>query len=421
MGEVWEARHLELAAPVAIKFAVERRIGDKSFLARFQREACALARLRYPNIVQVFDIGTYAGFPFLVMELLVGETLKSKLERESRLTISDSAQIVTQVARALTIIHSSGMVHRDVTPANLFLTEQSPELPEIHIKLLDFGIVKDVTTDARVTVSGVAVGSPAYMSPEQARAERVDKRSDLWSLGALAFRAITGGDPFTGSCVTDVLFAICTGEIPSVGPRFAPHTAKLDAFFARAMARNPDHRFGNAADLAASFRKIAVAVDQSLADDVSVSSSRPAFAGLERVGVTIDTDPNSSRPAMGVRRVSGIRRIQLLLWVLSLLGVGVAAGYSLAINRQDKSITNVRAEPDPPQIVEAPTMPTPMPNPKVSAELVAGNPTPSSQMTQDQRGTAVLPTNKRGTTNTLPSPRPSNDAVDPVFGLPIQK
>lgn len=241
MGEVWQARHLELDAAVAVKLAVPGGDDPARFRERFRREARALAQHRSADLVQLYDVGEHDGLPFLVMELLQGESLKARFARATKLPAAELLKVVRCIGRALTVIHGAGLVHRDVTPANIFLLDSKSGAPA---KLLDLGIVKPMATESQTTTTGTVIGSPAYMSPEQARAEAVDARSDLWSLAAVVFRAISGRDVFEGRSVTDVLVSVCTAEIPAITGTDADRA--LDAFFERAFARNPARRFASA-------------------------------------------------------------------------------------------------------------------------------------------------------------------------------
>ena len=245
MGAVWSARHLALDAPVALKFMSPQIAGSGSARARFAREARAVARLRGPHVVQVLDHGVDRDIPYIVMELLEGEHLGDRLRRERRLSLPVAAAIAAQAACALGRAHRAGIVHRDLKPANIFLGREGDETT---VTLLDFGIHKVMIPEAaEATGSEVLMGSPQYMSPEQARGSRgVDHRADLWSLGAILYRAVTGVPAFDGVSAVDVIVQICTGAVP-VASRAAPDLPPdLDAFFVRAMARDPDERFATA-------------------------------------------------------------------------------------------------------------------------------------------------------------------------------
>jgi serine/threonine protein kinase len=252
MGAVWVARHLQLDEPVAVKFmrATVPELADAR--GRFAREARAAARLRGPHVVEVLDHGVDGDVPYIVMELLEGEHLGERLRRERRLSLGAAASIAAQVSKALGRAHQAGIVHRDLKPANVFLARLDGE--EI-VKILDFGIHKTLYgKGSEVTGTDVLMGSPQYMSPEQARGSRsVDHRADLWSLGAILYRAVTGTPAFDGVSAVDVIVHICTGPLP-VASRAAPDLPSgIDAFFLRALAREPERRFSSAREMTDAF------------------------------------------------------------------------------------------------------------------------------------------------------------------------
>jgi serine/threonine-protein kinase len=261
MGAVWVARHLQLDAPVALKFMSPALPDSAAARARFAREARAAARLRGPHVVQVLDHGVDGDIPYIVMELLEGEHLGERLKRERRLSLCATADIATQVGKALGRAHRAGIVHRDLKPANVFLGQLDDE---VIVKLLDFGIHKVIgPRDAETTGSDVLMGSPQYMSPEQARGSKnVDHRADLWSLGAILYRALTGVPAFDGVSAVDVIVQICTSAVP-VASRAAPDLPPdLDAFFFRALARDPDRRFASALEMTDAFRALVSRVER---------------------------------------------------------------------------------------------------------------------------------------------------------------
>lgn len=197
MGSIWVARHLQLDVDVAIKF-MDPEVADSPVArARFEREARASAQLQYVHIVHVYDFGFEGYTPYLVMELLRGESLEDRLQREGRLSIQVLAPIVLQVTKGLRKAHEAGFVHRDLKPGNVFIAKSEDE--EL-IKLVDFGIAKKTGGPIDgATGKGELIGSPHYMSPEQFQDPgNIDGRSDLWALGVIVFRALTGEFPFPG-------------------------------------------------------------------------------------------------------------------------------------------------------------------------------------------------------------------------------
>jgi eukaryotic-like serine/threonine-protein kinase len=205
MGSVWVARHAKLGSTVAVKFLDAHLAASPIIVSRFEREARAVATLNTPHVVQVHDYGVEDGAPYLVMELLRGEDLSARLKARGRLPLAEAGRILAQMSRALRRAHDAGIVHRDLKPANVFLArlEEDEEI----VKILDFGIAKETWARAdESTKTGEVFGSPHYMSPEQARAEKtVDRRADIWAVGVIAYRMLTGCLPFPGQAVGEVL------------------------------------------------------------------------------------------------------------------------------------------------------------------------------------------------------------------------
>ncbi|MBK8254865.1 MAG: serine/threonine protein kinase [Polyangiaceae bacterium] len=262
MGSVWRAEHLTLHTEVAVKFVSDALIGDQGFLARFTREAVSSARIKSPHAVQIFDHGVTAdGVPYIVMELLDGEDLRTRILREKKLHLSETVKVVTQVARGLSRAHAAGVVHRDIKPGNIFLMEQDGEL---FVKILDFGIAKHVgDVDQQVTMTGQIIGTPHYVSPEQIeRPREADPQNDLWSLAVVAYKCLTGELPFEGESVGAVAIAIDKAAYTRVTTREAGLPTMLDVWFARAFARKPTERFVSAKEMALCFE--AAAKDEPL-------------------------------------------------------------------------------------------------------------------------------------------------------------
>jgi len=255
MGSVWEARHVSLGTSSAIKFIEAEYADSQEARSRFDKEAKAAATIQSKHAIQIFDHGvTHDGKPYIVMELLQGEALDKRIERLGRMSLQDTARILQQVCRGLVRAHERGIIHRDLKPENIFIV-QGPDDDEEVAKVLDFGIAKmsNGTGNAGVTSStktGAVLGTPFYMSPEQARGLRnVDHRTDVWSLGVIAFKCVTGRLPFDGESVGDLLVKICTAPVPvpsHVLPGIPPN---FDAWFMRALEREPERRFANVSEL----------------------------------------------------------------------------------------------------------------------------------------------------------------------------
>ncbi len=248
MGKVYGASDPETGAEVAIKVLRPECEDDPTAMRRLEREARALAKLRHANVVRIHEVGRVDDRLFIATERLAGETLRDRLEREGRLSAAETRAIVTQICAALTEAHRLGIVHRDLKPANVFLTGDG-------VKVLDFGVAKTIGggTLGASTATGAVLGTPHYMSPEQATdSKRIDHRADLWAVGVIAFECMVGRRPFEAQGLAELAVAIVTGD-PPVPSHHADVPAGFDAWFARAVARDPAARFQSADELARAF------------------------------------------------------------------------------------------------------------------------------------------------------------------------
>ncbi|HEY2368118.1 MAG TPA: serine/threonine-protein kinase [Polyangiaceae bacterium] len=287
MGSVWEARHVSLGTHVAIKL-VEGELTDDD-RRRFENEARAAAALKSSHVIRVFDHGvTGEGKPYMVMELLAGESLEARRERAGRLSIAETARLLAQACRAIDAAHREGIVHRDLKPENLFLAKD--EDGKETVKVLDFGVAKirkrewDGTSSTR---SGTILGTPFYMSPEQGRGSKdVDARADIWSLGVIAYECVVGRLPFDAATLGALLVEICTGTIPVPSGVHADVPKAFDGWFARACARDPKDRFRSATELA---------------DALSAITASEAIATTQPMAVHVKhTKRSSKRFALGL-------------------------------------------------------------------------------------------------------------------------
>jgi serine/threonine-protein kinase len=215
MGEVWRAQHMTLGTDVALKLVdTAGRADAAETLARFGLEARAAAQLKSPHVVSILDHGVDGSVAFMAMELLDGESLEHRLARRGRLTPSETAHVLREMARGVDRAHAAGIVHRDLKPPNVFLARV--DQTEV-VKVLDFGIAKvlGAAADAHlVTQAGYVLGTPAYMSPEQVLGRAVDPRADLWSMAVIAFECVTGARPFEGETLGQLFMAVCSGPMP---------------------------------------------------------------------------------------------------------------------------------------------------------------------------------------------------------------
>jgi serine/threonine protein kinase len=304
MGSVWEGRHSSLGTRVAVKFIDPEYAESKEACARFVTEARAAATIQSKHAIQIFDHGvTDEGRPYMVMELLVGEPLDKRIDRLGTLDLRDTARVIGHVCRALQRAHDAGIIHRDLKPENIFLVRTPDDDDEI-AKVLDFGIAKIKAPPGEEglsssTKTGAVLGTPYYMSPEQARGLRnIDHRSDLWSLGVIAHKCVTGVLPFEGESVGDLLVKICTGPLPTPSATFPGLPASFDAWFVRALQREPSQRFASASELADA---LAVAAGLSARGATSSSDGHgPALGAGSRTGATALAPNATPLPAAGV-------------------------------------------------------------------------------------------------------------------------
>jgi serine/threonine-protein kinase len=252
MGRVYEARHTRLARKrFAVKFLYADLARQPEVVTRFQREAEAASGISHPNVVIVHDVNvTPDGQPYLVAELLEGEELGEYLERARKLPVADAVRVVRQICKALGAAHETGVVHRDVKPENVFLTGDVSKLENATVKVIDFGISKVAQAGGEaLTKTGVVMGTPDYMAPEQARGERVDARADVYAVGAILYRALTGKKPFEGLDAMATLTAVLVQE-PGRPTLVNPDVPlALELVIQRAMAKNPKDRYQSMQEL----------------------------------------------------------------------------------------------------------------------------------------------------------------------------
>jgi eukaryotic-like serine/threonine-protein kinase len=281
MGEVWRAEDTRLLREVAIKILSERIANDPEWKARFLREARTIAQMNHPNIATIYSIEQEADKLFIVMELVEGESLATLLAK-GPLPPAEAVRIIRHVAEALGEAHEKGIVHRDVKPDNIIVGKRGT-------KVLDFGIAKQLvsTTDSpTLTQAGLIVGTPFYMSPEQALGRPVDARSDLFSLGVVLYEALAGKRPFEGESVTETMMNIIMQEAPdlaTIAPSLPPSLADV---VNRALQKKPERRFGSAGEMVDALSRV---------DFKAPAKTPPKPAKVDAPTVTMQSAP---QPAM---------------------------------------------------------------------------------------------------------------------------
>jgi len=280
MAVVYRAYQPQLERWVAIKILEATQAGGEEFLARFRREARAIAALRHPNILTIYDYGEEQGVAYIVMEYVSGGTLKTELDGQL-MEWADSAKLIIPVGRALAYAHSQGIVHRDVKPANILLPR--PDWP----LLADFGLVKIIGHKRGITRPGMSIGTPAYLSPEQAAGEEIDHRSDVYGLGLVLYKLMTGHLPFEAESPIDTLLRRLR-EPPTPPSQLNPNVfPRLETAILRALARDPDARYPTM---------------EALVQDLSRIPKTPEQAPAGRAASTT-TRLGTLRPAAGPRLV----------------------------------------------------------------------------------------------------------------------
>jgi serine/threonine protein kinase len=287
MGAVWEAINQRTGRRVALKLILHP---TDDLRVRLLREARACGSLEHRNIIEIYDVGeTESGDPFLVMQLLSGETLAAMLSRKRRVEPTLAARIGRDIASALAVAHEAKIIHRDLKPANIFLhREGNVGENEFVLKVLDFGVSKNLASaDSPATVTGMVIGSPAYMSPEQIRMTKdVDPRSDLWSLGVILFEMLTGVRLFRGTA-QEMMTQVVVAPIPPVSSRVRHVPEELDAIVAQCLERDRGARFQDAKEIARLLSALADAhpMPRSMA---SVPTPPASDAGRTALGLAPD-------------------------------------------------------------------------------------------------------------------------------------
>ncbi|HEY1192385.1 MAG TPA: protein kinase [Gemmata sp.] len=300
MGAVYSATDTRLGRRLALKVMLPECAADADAKERFLREARAAAQISHDNVVTVFEADERDGVPYIAMQFLQGYPLDEFLKRKGCPTVPQVLRIARETAAGLAAAHNIGLVHRDIKPANLWL-----EAPNGRVKVLDFGLAKPLHTEAELTQSGIVVGTPAYMSPEQARGKKVDHRSDLFSLGAVLYRLCTGQLPFDGPTTMAVLMALGTEDPVPVRERNPAVPEAVAELVHQLLAKEPDARPGSAAEVVKRVRAITESTGASQvvvtpAPRVVCPPPQPSAGAPSRAFATLGTtDAASVLPDLG--------------------------------------------------------------------------------------------------------------------------
>jgi len=340
MGVVYKARDTVLERTVAIKavnMAVETE-GMAHFEARFYQEARAAGGLNHPNIVTIYDIGRSGNIAYIAMEYIEGQELRKLLVEGQSLPLAQAVSIAAQVSEGLAFAHERGIVHRDIKPANIMV------MPDKPVKITDFGIAR-MRASTELTVTGMMLGSPKYMSPEQALGKRADHRSDIFSLGVILYEMLTGTAPFRGENINAIMYQIVNFAPPTPSALSREVPAILDYIVAKMLAKPPEERYPSAAEAARELREcervLAARADAPRAPHLPPA----AFSAGTHVSL-LDTDTKTvflSQPSERTRREDDAAAPS------DEIAAGTAPRVldSLEATRRLASITGLTAEPDP--------------------------------------------------------------------------
>jgi len=420
---VYEAEHIHLRQAVALKLLKPELAGDPTAVARFAQEAQAAAKLRSPNVARVYDVDKLPdGQPYITMELLVGHDLGTELQRRYALPIDLAVDYVRQAAVGISEAHTLGIVHRDLKPENLFLTELGEMTERRLLKILDFGIAKNVQeTSRKLTAPDAVFGTVDYMSPEQIRsASTVDLRTDLWSLGVILFELLTGRTPYNGDARSVIAQIVSDPVVPP--SRYVPTLPPgLVGVVMRALAKDPDQRFQSAEEL----RRALMPFSEGIEPITDVLARLPptsiprrnvdgarmhttdGVGGHMRAGTNLAFETGSNKGSWAKRAVAVpligaacITALGFAMWKKNLLGhlPGTAAA--------PPAQTTAEVAPPPP-VVEPPPTPTP-------TVIGASQPDPAPATTTPTSPSSAEPKTPHKTKPRPPVPRASSPAAPPT-------
>ncbi len=389
MGLVFEAEDTDLLRRVALKVIRPELAGEPQAAQRFMLEARAMAALKHDHIVTIYQVSQERGVPFLAMEYLQGMSLHRWLERGRKPSLDLVLRLGREMAAGLAAAHKRGLVHRDIKPANIWL-----EAPIGRVKILDFGLARSASQDVHITNPGTALGTPAYMSPEQASGEEVDASGDLFSLGCVLYQLCTGALPFPGTTVMAVLTAL-SNNAPSpardINPAVPP---ALDALVMRLLAKKPADRPPTAEVVVEAIKSIEreLLAERQKAE-LSSATPPPADGGSQKLAQSaIAGEPGAPLPASKAR---SIRRALAIATAVVLLGIAVVAIGGVMLSHRATTVAAVRSVPiafdaiEPRRVVREPSPPASPPGPIAQPKAMAPPAETREKVSEAPRGEKI--------------------------------
>ena len=394
MGSVWVAEHERLRTEVVVKFIVGEYAKHPEALARFEREATLAAQAKSPHVVQVFDHGvSQDGLPYIAMELLEGEDLAERIQREKLIEPDVFVDWFRQAASGLSRAHKKGIVHRDIKPENIFLCNEDDD---VLVKVLDFGIAKSdvASTSFSGTRTGAMLGTAYYMSPEQTMGSKdIDHRADLWAMGVVAYYALTGVRPFDGEVIGQLVMAITQLPIAPPSSYNAALTPAVDVWMKKALAREPAERFSSA-------KEMSEALSQAVLG--RIPSQRKSFGIVSDSGTSDAPPPGGIRSATTLSRAASViskpepplvvpvaKPSRILMMVVGGASVVAAAALAWGVVRSSQEAEPEELKPFSPTTQQGDSSKElriePPPQPEEMADPAPPEPEPASEQTKPEQ------------------------------------
>ncbi len=393
MGVVVAARHVQLDQKVALKFLLAESLAKPKVVARFEREARAVVKLKGEHVARVLDVGKMeSGAPYIVMEFLEGVDLAQLIETRGRLPIDEAADYVLQACEAIAEAHALRIVHRDLKPGNLFLTRRVDGRQ--HVKVLDFGISKleGVEENLSLTQTSEVVGSPKYMAPEQLRAARLaDARSDIWSLGIILYELITASVPFDAETLAH-LCAVVISDPPRPIRELRPEVPLgIEAIILRCLEKDPARRFQNVADFALALEPFATTYDTSAAARIQAVASSGSYAAIPSSSQNIVVTHGNNSTSVGWGQTE-VQRSPRGKWIFAgaaaafvVVGLAVVA---LEMHARGRAVGDAQ----PPATLVTSPMTSTAPDTTTSAPVASGTSSPPPTSAASSTATATRST-----------------------------